>query len=498
MNHFMTASDSDNQPPLKLFWLALLSITLLAGGMRLFNLSEFSFWEDELYTIRSSAFKGDWQVAKQFGYVPTTLGLLADGAQLADITWDNVSQWQALGVRPFGARIGSCIVGILSIPLLALAGRRLFGDRTTLILALLLAVSPWHLFWSQAARFYTLQFLFYNLALIWYFRTTLEPAKRLPILAGVAILLAYLSQPPALLISLVIAADVLLCLVRRQPLNLSLIAWVAGVGAVALCTAIQIYDMTHAAENWEQWGNLQGHKWHVIAASMLLRNGPVLVPLAGLSALALLRSKTRLTLYLLAATSLPVLALMAMSLKGMYMHERYAFIVHYAWLALAAMGLAALWNAAHKQNLGFSLASTATVAVVASMLWTDLTYYTHGHGNRRRWNEAFAYVEKHRQPGQDVATLSSATTPIARYYLQTDDLIPFDAFPTSPEKLHALAKPTWLVLPAVSATHGELYPWMNDLADLKTYYDLRLLQPFSSIRVYLHTPTQTPAPDSKQ
>jgi predicted membrane-bound mannosyltransferase len=496
MYHFMAPAEPDNHTPIKTFWLLLLLITTLAGSMRLYNLSEYSFWEDELYSVRSaSAPQGNWQVSKQFGYFPTTLGLLADGAQISEISWDNVDQWQSLGVRPFGARIGSCIVGILSIPLLALAGRRLFGDRTTLILALLLTVSPWHLFWSQAARFYTLQFLFYNLALIWYFRTTQERPRRLAVLAGLAILFAYLSQPPALLISLVLAADVLFCLIRRAPIKLSPFGWAAGIAAVTLCTALQIYDMKFSGSNWDAWGKLQGHTWKIIAASMVLRNGLVITTLAALSTIALLRSKTRLTLYLAAAATLPVLALMALTFKdGMYIHERYAFIVHYAWLALAALGLAALWDAAIKQSLGTTLAATATAAIVASMLWTDLAYYN--HGNRRRWNEAFAYVAEHKKPGQAVATLSSKTTPIARYYLQTNDLIPFHQFPTSPQKLDALDQPTWLVLPAVSATHGEMFPWLNELADLKAYYDLRILQPFSSIRVYYHTPSTAPTTEN--
>ncbi len=496
MNPLMTTpitQDNDSPSPLKLFWLCLLLITTLAGGMRLYNLSDYSFWEDELYSVRSaSAPLSNWQISKQFGYIPTTLGLWADGAQINEITWDNVDQWQALGVRPFGARIGSCVVGILTIPLLCLVGRRLLGDRATLIAALLLAVSPWHLFWSQAARFYTLQFLFYNFALIWYLRTCRERSNRLPILAGLAILLAYLSQPPALLISLVLAADVILCLVRREPIKLSPLGWIAGIAAVALCTGLHLYDSIYSAENWDAWGKLQGHTWKVIAASMVLRNGPVIVTLAILSAIGLLRSKTRLTLYLAAGATLPVLALMALTFKdGMYVHERYDFIVHYAWLALAALGLAAAWDAAAKQNFGTPLAAATTAAIVVSMLWTDLAYYTHGHGNRRRWDEAFTYVQQHRQPGEAVATLSSQSTPIARYYLQTNDLLPFADFPTSPEKLDALTQPTWLVLPAVSATRGELFPWLNDRADLKRYYDLRILQPFASIRVYYHTPTHT-------
>ncbi len=497
MNPLMNAPDTPdtgNPKPLKLFGLCLLLITILAGGMRLYNLSEYSFWEDELYTVRSASSQGNWQLSKQFGFIPTTLGLWADGVELSEITWDNVDQWQALGVRPFGARIGSCLIGILTIPLLGLAGRRLLGDRATLIAALLLTVSPWHLFWSQAARFYTLQFLFYNLALIWYLRTCRERSNKLAVLAGLALLLAYLSQPPALLISLVLAADVILCLIRRDPIRLRPIGWIAGIAAVVICIGLHLYDSAHSAGDWEAWGKLQGHSWKVLAASTVFRNGPVIVTLAVLSAIGLARTQTRLTLYLIAGATLPVIALMALSFTKQYgyVHERYSFIVHYAWLALAALGLAAAWDAGSKQRYGAALAGATTAAIVVSMLWTDLAYYTHGHGNRRRWNEAFAYVAQHQKPGEDVATLSSQSTPIARYYLQTSDVMPYADFPTSPEKLDALTKPTWLVLPAVSATRGEMFPWLNDRADLKRYYDLRILQPFASIRVYYHAPQNTP------
>ena len=131
-------------------------------------------------------------------------------------------------------------------------------------------------------------------------------------------------------------------------------------------------------------------------------------------------------------------------------------------------------------------------AVVASLLWTDLGYYRDGY--RRRWQEAFAYVKPLRQPGEDVACFSSSRTPIARYYLETNDVLEYAAFPTSPQMLAELKRPTWLILPAVSATRGELFPWLNDDALLKRYYDLRVLQPFASIRVYYYQPPQATAP----
>lgn len=482
----MTPRTPPPTQPVRLFWLYLLLITALAGGMRLYHLGDYSFWEDELYTVRSSATLDEGQLSKRFGYIPSALGMMANGVDLNQVSDGNAAQWRSLGITEFSVRIGPSVVGILTIPLLALVSRRLLGDRATLIAALILTVSPWHLFWSQAGRYYTLQFLCYNLALIWYLRCCAERSARLAALSSVALVLAFLSQPPALVIAVVLAADVVLCLIRREPIGLGWAGWVLGAGAVLLCLGIQYYDMHMNKEDWQYFGSLEGHTWKVIAASMVLRNHPVLMAVAGLSVLGLLRKMPRLTLYLAMGAVLPVLALMALSFKeDMYVHERYCFVVHYAWVALAALGLAVAWEAT-KDHWGNLLAGAGVAAVVVSFLWTDLGYYPDGY--RRRWQEAFAYVKPLRQPGEGVACFSSIGTPIARYYLETDDVMEYADFPTSPQKLSELKRPTWLVLPAVSATRGELFPWLNDDADLKRYYDLRVLQPFASIRVYYYTP----------
>ncbi len=486
MNQQMTTADQEPTKRLRLFWLYVLLITALAGGMRLYNLDKYSFWEDELYTVRSSSTLEQGQLSKRLGYVPSAIGLMATGVDLDEVTPMNTAQWQALGVTEWGVRIGPSIVGLLTIPLLAWANRRLLGDRTTLIAALILTVSPWHLFWSQAGRYYTIQFLFYNLALVWYLRCCLEKSARLAVLSSAALVLAYLSQPPALVICVVLAGDVVISLIRREPIGLGKVGWAAGAGAVLLCLGIQYYDINANKEDWAYWGGLEGHNWKIIGASMLLRNHPMLIAIAGLSVLGLLRKQPRLAWYFGMAAVLPVLALMALSFKqGMYVHERYCFVVHYAWIVLAAMGLSAAWEATltHHSRL---IAGVGVTAVILSFLWVDMGYYPDGY--RRRWKEAFAYIEPLRQPGEDVACFSSIGTPIAQYYLETEDVLEYSAFPTSPQMLSELKRPTWLILPAVSATRGELFPWLNDAADLKRYYDLRVLQPFASIRVYYYQP----------
>jgi uncharacterized membrane protein len=64
-------------------------------------------------------------------------------------------------VRLFGdgeisIRLPSVIFGVASVPLVAMLARRIFGGRAALLAALLLALSPPHLWASQAARPYAL------------------------------------------------------------------------------------------------------------------------------------------------------------------------------------------------------------------------------------------------------------------------------------------------------------------------------------------------------
>jgi len=161
----MTATPTDH-PAIKLFGLYLALVTVLAGGMRLYKLADWSFWEDELYSVRSAASLDKERVSKRIGQLPTRLSLIADGSDLSEINRGNVARWRTLGVKPLGARLGPCLIGILTIPLLGWAGRRLLGDRASLIMAVLPAVSatrgelfPWLNDRADLKRYYDLRIL---------------------------------------------------------------------------------------------------------------------------------------------------------------------------------------------------------------------------------------------------------------------------------------------------------------------------------------------------
>src|SRR5687768_2004205 len=136
----------------------LFLIVLLGAVFRFYKLGEWSFWIDEIYTINHALahFSTPQLILEHIppsrNWVPVSVILAAQV----------LNMW---GVSEWSARLASVMIGVISLPILFFSSRRIFGDWVALLAVLLLAVSPWHIFWSQNARFYTSLLLFYTLAL---------------------------------------------------------------------------------------------------------------------------------------------------------------------------------------------------------------------------------------------------------------------------------------------------------------------------------------------
>ena len=105
-----------------------------------------------------------------------------------------------LPLDEFGLRVLPALFGVLAIPTLYLIGRRLIGVRAALLGALLLTVSPLHVFYSQFARYWSAVFLFsavYPFALYLGVRDRDRRATAVGLVTGV---LAVLAHPVAVLL----------------------------------------------------------------------------------------------------------------------------------------------------------------------------------------------------------------------------------------------------------------------------------------------------------
>jgi uncharacterized membrane protein len=147
---------------------ALLAISLLGFFLRLYHLGKESLWGDEVYSFNvasnANVFGITKVVALYDNHPPFYYYTLHFGIKL-------------FGTSELAVRAPSLIFGVLAIPMIYLVGRRLFNEEVGLISALILAVSPFNVDYSQEARMFSL-LVFLALLSMYFFVRFLERDSR--------------------------------------------------------------------------------------------------------------------------------------------------------------------------------------------------------------------------------------------------------------------------------------------------------------------------------
>jgi len=124
----------------------LLGVTFLAFALRLYHLGFQSLWRDEVDAILFA--QRD---------LPAILATFVQPGQNGPLYFLSLHFWlAAAGNSEFALRFFSLFFGLLTVPLLYALGRRLLGTTAGLVAALLLAVSPYHVWYSQEGKMYAL------------------------------------------------------------------------------------------------------------------------------------------------------------------------------------------------------------------------------------------------------------------------------------------------------------------------------------------------------
>jgi 4-amino-4-deoxy-L-arabinose transferase-like glycosyltransferase len=151
--------------------LLLLAITLAGGLLRVYEIGSKSLWIDEAWSV--------W-VGRQ--PIPDILAWLVRVDQHPPLYYLLLHFWrQACGnavggtldgvasnavARAAAARALSALFGTLNIPVIYALGRHLIGRKVGLLAALILALSPFHVWFAQEARMYALLSLNASLAML--------------------------------------------------------------------------------------------------------------------------------------------------------------------------------------------------------------------------------------------------------------------------------------------------------------------------------------------
>lgn len=375
--------------------IVLLSVVVIFGAaLRFWNLGQWSFWIDEVFTVRdaqSLSFESWRNIPNPIPYLAVKLSIALAGN----------SEW--------GSRLIPCLIGIISIPAVFGLGRTLFNWQVGLLGGAFAACSSWHLFWAQNARYPVFTFLFAVLT-AWFFYTSLErDSTLLTIGALVSSVCLILSHTLSVVIVPALAAYAVICLLetsnRKRWLNLLIFFIPFAIPVLALA----LPDVRGYL--FSGWGRNEWQRSPLYIVLTLVQG--VGIPVAVAAFFGFVTTPVnKSTRFLLCYAGVPlVLFLIASQLQNVAGY--YLFWTTPAYFILAGVACERVWKAIEMKS-GRTFGVLVPCVLLMTLLSQDYLYFNIENGGRPKWREAFEAIRSEKQP-TDKVVLSEPE--MGRYYL---------------------------------------------------------------------------------
>ena len=446
-------------------------ITFSAAILRFYKMNEWSFWIDEVWSIRDALALG------------TTTGIVTKFHFLFYLL---LKPWvMFLTVNEWNARLFPSLIGIVTIPILFVVIKKCVNVWVAIIVALLLAVAPWHLYWSQNVRFYTLLLLFYNLSLFAFYWGLEKDNFKYIVLAIILWGLALITHTSAAILVPTLAIYIVLLKVLpfEQPPGLH---WKYIIPLAFLPVLYIFYEIFRVVQGEQLIALDILQKFFLqkpsltqavrLAIGVVYYIGVPVMCIAFFSAIYLIVNKQRQGLFFLVAASTPFLILFAPVSQ-----TRYVFLSLPMWLILAAIGVRELFLATRTTRTQSQLIVAGLLLVLlADPISQDMQYYFYQNGHRWNWKDAFAEVEAQKLDDDLIVT----TWPeVGAYYLK-EDSIPMNEM--TPEMVKQSNQRLWFI--DDGWVNPGLYKWLEKNAELKDVLDVHIPGKIYPLRVYLYDP----------
>jgi mannosyltransferase len=398
-----------------------------------------------------------------------------------------------LGLSEFNARLVSVIFGVITIPVLYFPIKRILNTRIALITVSLLAVSSWHLDWSQNARGYTSLMMFYSLALFAFYFGLEKDRSSYFLLFFFFLYLATSERMIALFILpvIVIYLLVLKFLPYERPPgfranNLYILLPPAVLSGIYL-----IYSYIIKGES------VIGAIFNEIvttfvgkpienpltqATFLVFTLGVPLFSFALFVAVYLVFQINRKGIFFALGALVPFFLVILLT-PFMFTEERYALVTLPSWLILAAIGINELLT--RMKNKETLIAVGILAVLLFDAMGGNLLYFHTNHGNRRDWREAFSIVQENMHEGDVVV---STWPELGNYYLKSDVTLWEDM---DLESIQNIGQRVWfVVIPDMAWYTGteDFYGWVeHNTRMIKTIY-IRTVDN-TNIEIYLFDPS---------
>lgn len=392
---------------------------LMVSGLllRVFRFSRWPLEENEVFTLRDSLFNFSLSGPKPLIFA---------------LNHYFVAPWHALDEA--GLRLLPVIFGIAAIPALYLLVRRAFDDTSALLIAFLVTVSPWHLYWSQFARYYSLVFLLTGVASLAVYIGVTE-RKGGWIGASLALWpLAVLAHPSASLVLgglFVWALGVVALRAYNSGEYRKRHVYVIASVAIILVVATT-WKLAPVLQYWFERAHSWGHGPLALFLSYADSATLSVMVLAGAGMVWLFRNEQTVAWFVACGAGIPLMA-GAVLTTAMPISTGYLFATYPLVLLAGAVLLAALWQKARPGGLSF-----IALAVILSLVVADAGPKVVSHymdGGRPDIRAAAEFLERKAADGDVVLSDQHKVT---LHYLDEDlPVSPFGRTEQPPDRVIA-------------------------------------------------------------
>lgn len=321
---------------------AVVGLTWVAFLLRTVTLAGQSLWRDEVDAIRFSSWPIDDLLA----------GLFSAGHN-GPLFFVLLHFWRTLtGDSEFALRYPSAVLGTVAVPLGLVLTRQLgFSRRAGVLLSLLLATSPYLVWYGQEAKMYTLLLVLVTVAFIAYLKALAGAGTRWWVLFVVATSLSFYTH---ILSPLMLAVYGLVALLQHHHLRRRWRGWLISMACLTVpYVPLALWQFPLLLQGFNS-----GHPFYSLSEEIhlllkLYSSGLIrfarLIPLIlflflFLSGLFLAKNgRRRFSRYILAGwVLLPPLVVYLISLRVHVFEDRYLIYITPAFYLLIALGLMAL------------------------------------------------------------------------------------------------------------------------------------------------------------
>lgn len=448
------------------------SLGLLAALLRFYMLGNWSFWGDEYINVERAQNLSDLTILRRS---PSLMGIYL--------------AFKQFGVGEWSARLVPAVLGVATVPLFFWLVRKLADTQTALLASLFLATAPWHIYWSQNARFYTALLLFYTLALLLFYMG-LEEDKPWYLVLSLFFFAAALTERLMAAFLMPVAASYVMAVkvgAFRTPPGWrwrNLILFFVPGCLVVLAFVFLNPSVQNPEQGQSAFGFVNNSPFWILGGVVFYLGVP-LVCMALVGAFASLLRANRLGLLAAIGTAVPLLSVLLVSLV-LYSANRYVFVALTSIVLLAAIAIRELMAQTSSLLSARVLVAGVVLVLLVAPMEDNFLYYRYQNGNRDNWKAAFEYIETHLEEGDQVVTSHKL---LADYYLQQETLGMqllertglTDALPSDAR--------VWIVLDLTASEKGPtISPWAKNHARLVSQFDVYFSARRYPMEIYLYDP----------